>query len=106
MDKKNLNALDGDSMLQEVLNEKIEVQRRTYKKAIKNAVIRNEHSQESVDKANARSEKSQAKLDALVNGGMEGFLTNETSDEDEECSGTGPRRTYRPSTRWGGDTGN
>ena len=84
MDSKTLNALDGSSILTEVMGEKIEAQRKSYKKAIKNAAIRNDEAQEAVAKSNTRAEKTKAKLDALVEGGMEGFLSGVTNEEDDD----------------------
>lgn len=107
MSDKNLNALDGDAMLQEVLNEKIDTQRKAYKRAIKNAVVRNENAQEASAKSAGRAEKNQKKLDDLVNGGLEGYLTipedvvEDVVEEEEEGGGTSmilaSKRTYRSS---------
>lgn len=84
MNDSNLNALDGDAMLKEVMVEKIEAQRNQYKRAIKSAVISTEIAQEVVDKAQKRVEKNQTKLDALVDGGMEGFLSKQAEICEEE----------------------
>ncbi len=82
MNEKDLNSLDGDSVYQEVLSDKIEKDRKSYKQAIKNAVVRNDQAQKSAKKALARAEKNQTALTDLVDGGMEGFLAK---DEDEDC---------------------
>ena len=91
--EQNLNALDGSSVLNEVITEKIEAQRKSYKTAIKSAVLRNDKVQESVAKTNARAERTKAKLDALVEGGMEGYLAKEKELVDDE-------ETYRLSPRF------
>ncbi len=85
MDSKTLNSLDGSSVLAQVIAEKIETQRKSYKVAIKNAIFRNDKAQESLAKVFIRAEKTKAKLDALVKGGMEGFL-NEIDKDDKKPS--------------------
>lgn len=84
MDNKTLNALDGSSVLTEVMRDKVEAQRKSYKRAIKSAVIRNDKAQEYADKANTSVECTKAKLNALVDGGMEGFLATKKEDVEED----------------------
>lgn len=82
---KNLNSLDGSSVLDEVLYDQIVANRKSYKTAIRNAVIRNDKSQEMADKALDRARRSKGKLDALVEGGLDGFLNKvEAIDEEED----------------------
>jgi hypothetical protein len=104
MDNKTLNALDGSHVLAVVMSEKIEAKRRLYKKAIKDAAIRNDNAQAMADKTNARADKNQAKLDALVNGGMEGFFSDKAREEEDQ-DGTGmdsliSGRSSRKSSFW------
>ena len=97
MNNKTLNELDGSSMLNEVISEKIEANRKSYKRAIKNAFIRNDQAYESAVKANARAEMTREKLDALVDGGMEGFLANKANDEEYEAV-TRPKKIIKQSS--------
>ncbi len=77
----DLNALDGDSMLQEVMKERVAKDRVAYKKAINNAVIRLKNAEKAATKAVDRVEHNQEKLDKLVDGGIEGFLIKKDDEE-------------------------
>jgi hypothetical protein len=112
MDIDNLNKLDGDAVFQEILADKLEKNRKNYKQAMKNAVIRNDSAQVSASRQNKIAGKTQNKLNDLIDGGMAGFLTKEEeidSDDDDDSGGeleetesatvTRRKRTFfRPST--------
>ena len=94
MNDKDLNKLDGSSMLQEVMAEKVERNRKLYKTAIKNAVVRNDNAQASAKKQVARADKTQTVLNDLVDGGMEGYLakTEDTDEDDDDSGGVSPAK--------------
>lgn len=95
MDTDTLNKLDGDAVYQSVQADIVERDRKLYKQAMKNAVIRNDNAQASSDRQNARAIKTATKLNDLIDGGMEGFLAKEEeigTDDDETDAETITRR--------------
>jgi hypothetical protein len=84
MDIDELNKLDGDTVFQSILADKLERNRKNYKQAMKNAVIRNDNAQASANRQNKRADKTQNTLHELIDGGMAGFLAKEEELDDDD----------------------
>jgi hypothetical protein len=88
MDDKTLNSLDGDSTYQEVEREilvnTITKNRKKYKDAMKTSILNRDSAKESVDRATIILNDCQNKLNALIDGGMEGYLSNNKEDDTTE----------------------
>jgi hypothetical protein len=79
-------SINGNDILNEIEKEEIENKRHMYKQAIKYAYYKHKEAEDMVVSKQDLAKQAKTKLDALVEGGMEGYFASNDSLEKSSFS--------------------
>lgn len=77
-------SITGDAILCEIKRDEKEEKRYMYKQAIKSAYYKHKEAEDMVVSKQDLAKQAKTKLDALVEGGMEGYFASKDSLEEDD----------------------